>query len=144
MSAPASEPVLVLEAGRAERHYWLDLWRYRELFAILAWRDLAVRYKQTVIGIAWALVRPLLTMLIFTFVFGRLAKLHSDGSAPYPVMVFAGLMPWTLFSSILPNLTQVLPSWWGTYGWFFGVAIASGTYYVLRLMMPPALQHRVT
>jgi len=108
MSAPASEPVLVLEAGRAERHYWLDLWRYRELFAILAWRDLAVRYKQTVIGIAWALVRPLLTMLIFTFVFGRLAKLHSDGSAPYPVMVFAGLMPWTLFSSILSDASSSL------------------------------------
>ena len=108
MSAPATEPVLVLEAGRAERHYWLDLWRYRELFAILAWRDLAVRYKQTVIGVAWALVRPLLTMLIFTFVFGRLAKLHSDGSAPYPVMVFSGLMPWTLFSSILSDASSSL------------------------------------
>src|ERR1019366_3864655 len=77
------ERVLVLEAGRAERHYWLDLWRYRELFAILAWRDLAVRYKQTVIGIAWAVIRPFLTMLIFTFIFGRVAKLHSDGVAPY-------------------------------------------------------------
>src|SRR5271157_3876578 len=104
--APTQEPeeraetFLVLEAGRAERHYWRDLWRYRELFLILAWRDLAVRYKQTVIGVAWAVVRPLLTMLVFTFIFSRIAKLHSDGAAPYPVMVFAGLMPWMLFSTI--------------------------------------------
>ena len=78
------ERVLVLEAGRAERHYWRDLWAYRELFAILAWRDVAVRYKQTVIGVAWALVRPFLTMVIFTIVFGRLAGLPSEGAAPYP------------------------------------------------------------
>jgi lipopolysaccharide transport system permease protein len=102
------EHVLVLEAGRAERHYWRDLWRYRELFLILAWRDLAVRYKQTVIGIAWAVIRPLLTMLIFTFIFGRIAKLHSDGAAPYPVMVFAGLMPWMLFSTILSEASNSL------------------------------------
>jgi lipopolysaccharide transport system permease protein len=102
------EHVLVLEAGRAERHYWRDLWRYRELFLILAWRDLAVRYKQTVIGIAWAVIRPFLTMLIFTFIFGRIAKLHSDGAAPYPVMVFAGLMPWMLFSTILSEASNSL------------------------------------
>ena len=96
-----SEPVLVLEAGRAERHYWRDLWAYRELFAILAWRDVAVRYKQTVIGVAWAVVRPFLTMVIFTVVFGRLAKLPSEGAAPYPIMVFAGMLPWFLFSTIL-------------------------------------------
>jgi lipopolysaccharide transport system permease protein len=102
------EPVLILEAGRAERHYWLDLWRYRELFAILAWRDLAVRYKQTVIGVAWAVVRPFLTMLIFTFIFGRVAKLHSDGTAPYAILVFAGLMPWTLFSTILSEASASL------------------------------------
>ena len=76
--------VLVLEPGRAERHYWRDIWAYRELFAILAWRDIAVRYKQTVIGVAWALVRPLLTMVVFTVIFGRLAKLPSEGGAPYP------------------------------------------------------------
>jgi lipopolysaccharide transport system permease protein len=93
--------VLVLEAGRAERHYWRDVWAYRELFAILAWRDVAVRYKQTVIGVAWAVVRPLLTMVIFTVVFGRLAKLPSEGATPYPILVFAGLLPWFLFSSIL-------------------------------------------
>src|SRR6202795_3652861 len=103
-----SERVLILEAGRAERHYWRDLWAYRELFAILAWRDVAVRYKQTVIGVAWALVRPFLTMVIFTFVFGRLAKLPSDGSAPYPVMVFAGMLPWFLFSSILSDASNSL------------------------------------
>jgi len=82
-----------LEAGRAERHYWADLWTYRELFLILAWRDLAVRYKQTVFGAAWAVVRPLLTMAIFTIMFSRVAKLPSDGRAPYPLMVFAGMPP---------------------------------------------------
>jgi lipopolysaccharide transport system permease protein len=108
--AKVTDHLLILEAGRAERHYWLDLWRYRELFVILAWRDLAVRYKQTVIGVAWAVVRPFLTMLIFTFIFGRVAKLHSDGAAPYSIMVFAGLMPWTLFSSILSEASASLVS----------------------------------
>jgi lipopolysaccharide transport system permease protein len=102
--------VLVLEFGRAERHYWRDLWAYRELFAILAWRDVAVRYKQTVIGVAWALVRPFLTMVIFTIVFGRLAGLPSEGAAPYPIMVFAGMLPWFLFSSILGDASNSLVS----------------------------------
>lgn len=92
---------LILEAGRADRQYWRDLWRYRELFFILAWRDVAVRYKQTVIGIAWAFVRPFMTMVVFTVVFGRIAKLPTEGAAPYAVLVFAGLLPWTLASSIL-------------------------------------------
>jgi lipopolysaccharide transport system permease protein len=92
---------LVLEAGRADRQYWRDLWRYRELFFILAWRDVAVRYKQTVIGVAWAFIRPFMTMVVFTVVFGRIAKLPTEGSAPYAVMVFAGLLPWTLFASVL-------------------------------------------
>ncbi|HUS97458.1 MAG TPA: ABC transporter permease [Hyphomicrobiaceae bacterium] len=100
--------VLVLEPGRADSHYWRDLWSYRELFAILAWRDVAVRYKQTVIGIAWAVVRPLLTMVVFTIVFGRLAGLPSEGSAPYAIMVFAGLLPWFLFSSILGEASNSL------------------------------------
>ncbi len=99
---------LVLEAGRAERNYWSDLWRYRELFAILAWRDIAVRYKQTVIGIAWAIIRPLLTMIVFTVVFGKLAKLPSHGAAPYPIMVFAAMLPWFLFSSILTEASGSL------------------------------------
>lgn len=102
------ERVTVLAPGRADRHYWLDVWHYRELFAILAWRDVAVRYKQTVIGIAWALVRPFLTMIVFTVIFGKLAKLPSDGSAPYPVLVFAGLLPWFLFSGVLGEASASL------------------------------------
>jgi len=93
-----SQSVLILEAGRAERHYWRDLWRYRELFFFLAWRDILVRYKQTVIGIVWALARPLLTMIVFTLVFSKLAKLPSGG-VPYPILVFAALLPWQFFSS---------------------------------------------
>jgi lipopolysaccharide transport system permease protein len=102
------ERVLVLEAGRSERHYWRDLWTYRELFAILAWRDLAVRYKQTAIGVAWALIRPILSMLVFTVLFSRVAKLPSVGHAPYPVMVFAGMLPWFLFSTILNDASSSL------------------------------------
>lgn len=98
--------VLVIEAGRADRQYWIDLWRYRELFLILAWRDVAVRYKQTVIGVLWAFVRPFMTMVVFTAVFGTLAKLPTEGSAPYAVMVYAGLLPWTLFSSILNDASN--------------------------------------
>ena len=100
MNAQSSER-LILEAGRADRQYWWDLWRYRELFFILAWRDVAIRYKQTVIGLAWAFVRPFMTMIVFTVVFGKLAKLPTEGAAPYAVLVFAGLLPWTLASSIL-------------------------------------------
>jgi lipopolysaccharide transport system permease protein len=94
----SNQHTLVLEAGRAERHYWRDLWRYRELFFFLAWRDILVRYKQTVIGIVWALGRPLITMLVFTLVFSKLAKLPSGG-VPYPILVFAALLPWQFFSS---------------------------------------------
>jgi lipopolysaccharide transport system permease protein len=106
--AQRSELIFILEAGGAERNYWTDLWRFRELFAILAWRDVAVRYKQTAIGVAWAIVRPLVTMVIFTIVFGRVAKLPSDGAAPYPVLVFAGMLPWFLFSSILSEASNSL------------------------------------
>ncbi len=98
--------LLVLEAGRTDRNYWSDLWHYRELFAILAWRDITVRYKQTVIGVAWAIIRPLLTMIIFTVVFGKLAKLPTDGDVPYPILVFAGMLPWFLFSSILSEASS--------------------------------------
>lgn len=90
----------VIEAGRLEGQYWKDLWRYRELLYFLAWRDVLVRYKQTIIGILWALLRPFLTMLVFTVVFGNLAKLPSGG-APYPILVFAGLLPWQFFASAL-------------------------------------------
>jgi len=90
--------LLVIEAGRTERHYWRDLWRYRELFYFLAWRDILVRYKQTVIGLAWALIRPFLTMVVFVFVFSKLAKLSSEG-VPYPILVFAALLPWQFFAN---------------------------------------------
>jgi lipopolysaccharide transport system permease protein len=122
------ERVLVLEAGRAERHYWLDLWAYRELFIILAWRDLAVRYKQTVIGAAWALIRPFLTMLIFTVIFGRLAKMPTEGHTPYPVLVFAGMLPWFLFSTILSDASASM----------VGNANLIGKVYFPRLIVPAA------
>lgn len=96
--SPSTPPLLVIEAGQSARHYWRDLWRYRELFYFLAWRDILVRYKQTAIGIAWAVLRPLLTMLIFTAVFSRLARLPSDG-IPYPVLVLAALLPWQFVSA---------------------------------------------
>jgi lipopolysaccharide transport system permease protein len=102
------EPVLVLEPGRADRNYWADLWRYRELFIILAWRDISVRYKQTVIGVVWAIVRPLLTMVVFTVLFNRVAKLPSDGDAPYALMVFAAMLPWFLFSTSLSDASSSL------------------------------------
>ena len=91
--------VLIIEAGKTDRHYWLDLWRYRELFYILAWRDITVRYKQTVLGIVWSVLRPLLTMIVFTIVFSKIAKLPSDGDVPYPILVFAALLPWQFFSN---------------------------------------------
>ncbi len=99
---------VIIEAGRSERHYWLDLWRYRELFQVLAWRDLSVRYKQTVIGVLWALLRPVLTMLVFTIIFGRIAKLPTDGTVPYALMVFAGILPWTFFSTSLIEASNSL------------------------------------
>jgi lipopolysaccharide transport system permease protein len=94
---------LTIEPGRASKHYWRDLWRYRELLLVLAWRDVAVRYKQTSIGVVWALLRPLLTMIILTVVFGRLAKLPSEGHAPYALMVLSGMLPWMFFSSALSD-----------------------------------------
>jgi lipopolysaccharide transport system permease protein len=99
---------LIIEPGRAERHYWRDLWRYRELFQVLAWRDISVRYKQTVIGAAWALIRPFLTMVVFTVVFGKLANLPSDGTAPYALMVFAGMLPWSFFATAVADASNSL------------------------------------
>lgn len=101
---------LVIEAGRIERQYWKDLWRYRDLFYFLAWRDILVRYKQTVIGIAWALVRPVLTMVVFTVVFGKLAKLPSEGTAPYSVLVYAAMLPWQFFATSLTESSNSLIS----------------------------------
>lgn len=99
---------LILESGRADRQYWRDLWRYRELFYILAWRDISVRYKQTTVGIAWALIQPLLTMMVMTLVFGYVARLPSQGSAPYALMVFAAMLPWQFFSTSLSAASQSL------------------------------------
>jgi lipopolysaccharide transport system permease protein len=101
-----SDDALVLEAGRIEKHYWTDLWRYRDLFLILAWRDISVRYKQTIIGVAWAVLRPVLTMIVFTVIFGKLAKLPSDGEAPYALLVFAAMLPWSFFSSALSEASN--------------------------------------
>lgn len=101
---------IVLESGRVEKNYWRDLWRYRELFQVLAWRDISVRYKQTVIGVLWAVLRPFLTMVIFTVIFGKVAKLPTEGAAPYALMVFAGMLPWTFFSAALSEASASLTS----------------------------------
>ena len=103
----ASSKELVIEAGRTEKQYWKDLWRYRELFYFLAWRDILVRYKQTAIGITWALIRPFLTMIVFTVVFGQLAKLPDQG-VPYPILVFAGMLLWQFFSNALGECSNSL------------------------------------
>ena len=100
---------LIIEAGRAERQYWRDLWRYRELFYFLAWRDLLVRYKQTVVGIAWSLIRPILTMVVLTMVFGKFGKMPSGG-VPYPILVFCGLLPWQFFSTAMSESGNSLVS----------------------------------
>ena len=102
------EHELIIEPGRTARHYWRDLWQYRELFQVLAWRDVSVRYKQTVIGAGWALIRPCVMMGVFTLVFGKLAKLPSDGAAPYALMVFAGMLPWSFFSTALADASGSL------------------------------------
>lgn len=100
-------PELILEAGRSSRHYWADLWRYRELLGFLAWRDIKVRYKQTVLGVLWALIQPAVTLAVFTFIFGRLAGMPS-GSVPYPLLVLTGLLPWQLFAAAFSNASGSL------------------------------------
>jgi lipopolysaccharide transport system permease protein len=119
---------IIIEAGRTERHYWYDVWQYRGLLRVLAWRDIAVRYKQTVIGAAWAIIRPFLTMVVFTVIFGKLANLPSDGSAPYAIMVFAGMLPWTFFSSALADTSNSV----------VGNANLIGKVYFPRLIVPMA------
>src|ERR1700750_2893681 len=101
---PAQE--IILSSGRTRRNYWTDLWRFRELFYFLAWRDVLVRYKQTVLGVAWAVVRPLLTMIVFTFVFSKVAKLSSP--VPYPLLVFAAMLPWQFCSTALSEASNSL------------------------------------
>ena len=119
---------LIIEPGMAERHYWRDLWRYRELFFVLAWRDVAVRYKQTIIGLAWALIQPLATMVVFTVIFGHIANLPTDGDAPYALMVYAGMLPWQLFSTALT----------GASGSLIGNANLISKVYFPRLIVPTA------
>src|SRR6185436_828768 len=98
-----------IEPGRSEKNYWKDLWRYRELFYILSWRDLKVRYKQTIIGVIWSVLRPLLTMMIFTFVFGRVANFKPPaGIDHYALLVFAGLLPWQFFAAGLTEASNSL------------------------------------
>ena len=97
---------LIIEAGRAEGQYWRDLWRYRELFYVLAWRDIAVRYKQTAVGVAWALIQPLVNTILLTFVFQYLAGMKSTGDVPYPLLVFTASMPWQFFSAALGGTSQ--------------------------------------
>lgn len=99
-TSPLPIEPLVLEPGGADKRFWRDLWHYRDLLVFLAWRDIAVRYRQTLVGVAWALLQPALTMVLFTVVFGRIAHLDSGG-VPYPLLVLAGLIPWQLFSTAL-------------------------------------------
>jgi len=97
---------LIIEAGRSEGQYWRDLWRYRELFYVLAWRDIAVRYKQTAVGVAWALIQPLINTVLLVFIFQYIAQMKSTGDVPYPLLVFAASMPWQFFSAALGGTSQ--------------------------------------
>ena len=104
----ADEFDLTIEAGRTEKNYWYDLWRYRELFYFLAWRDILVRYKQTLIGVAWALVRPLVTMVVLTIIFNKVARIEAPGALPYALFVFAAMLPWQFFSTALTESSNSL------------------------------------
>ena len=107
LSSVARTRELIIEPGRTEKNYWVDLWRYRELFYILAWRDISVRYKQTAIGVIWAILRPFLAMVIFTVIFGRIAKMPSNG-IPYPILVLAAMLPWQFFANSLQEASASL------------------------------------
>jgi lipopolysaccharide transport system permease protein len=107
MAEIVNEFDLVVEPGRAEKNYWHDLWRFRELFFFLAWRDILVRYKQTAIGLAWSVIRPFLTMIVLNFIFGRVAKLPSEG-VPYPILVYAAILPWQFFSTSFSDASNSL------------------------------------
>jgi lipopolysaccharide transport system permease protein len=121
-------PALVIEAGRAHLHYWRDLWRYRELLGLLAWRDIQVRYKQAVLGVAWALIQPAVQTVLLWFVFGKLAKMPAGGDVPYSLLVLAGLLPWQLFSTAFGNAGNSL----------VGNAHLISKVYFPRLLMPLA------
>ena len=102
------EHQIIIEPGNTEKNYWTDLWRFRELFYILSWRDIKVRYKQTVVGAAWSVVRPLMTMVVFTLVFSRIAKLPTEGAAPYAILVYAAMLPWQFFANALSEASNSL------------------------------------
>jgi lipopolysaccharide transport system permease protein len=119
---------IILEPGRSEKNYWRDIWNYRELFQVLAWRDLSVRYKQTVIGVLWAVLRPVLTMVVFTVIFGKLAAMPSPGNIPYALLVFAGMLPWTFFATALGEAS----------GSLIGNANLISKVYFPRLIIPAA------
>lgn len=119
---------IIIEAGRAEKNYWKDLWRYKELFYILSWRDIKVRYKQTVIGALWSIIRPLLTMIIFTVIFSRVANMPAGMDAPYAIMVYAAMLPWTFFSTSLSEASMSM----------IGNANLISKVYFPRLIVPSA------
>ncbi len=103
-------PQLIIEAGRPEKRYWADIWAFRGLFYFLTWRDIKVRYKQTALGVIWAFLRPFLTMIIFTIIFGHVAKMPTVGDTPYPIMVFAALLPWQMFANALSSSSNSMVS----------------------------------
>jgi len=98
---------IIIEAGKTEKQYFSDLWSYRELFFFLAWRDFLVRYKQTAFGVTWAVLRPFLTMVVFSFIFGRIAKFPSNG-VPYPILVYTAMLPWYFFSQAFGDSSNSL------------------------------------
>ena len=100
---------VVIRQGIGERHYWRDLWAKRELIYFLAWRDVIVKYKQTMVGILWVLIRPIFTLMVFTLVFGRIAALPSS-NVPYPLLVFSGLMPWLFFAAAVTEVSSSIQS----------------------------------
>ena len=95
--------ITIIDSKNIKQQYWSDLWSYRELFYFLSWKDVLVRYKQTVIGLAWSVIRPLLIMIVFVLIFSKIAKLPSEGDVPYAIMVFAALLPWQFFSNALAD-----------------------------------------
>ena len=102
------EKVLVIEANRTGMLYLRDFWNYRELFFTLAWRDIVVRYKQTIVGLLWTVIRPVATMVVFTVIFGKIAKLPSDAGVPYVLMVFGGMLPWQFISGTITTGSAAL------------------------------------
>jgi lipopolysaccharide transport system permease protein len=98
----------VIEADTKKNNYWKELWEYRELFYILSWRDIKVRYKQTILGLLWSFIRPLITLIAFTIVFNRVANLQVKGNYPYALLVLSGLLPWQFFSTAFSSASESL------------------------------------